>query len=124
MNQGQGFLVIRDSGSASPTFEGPVGNDGLSSITLSEGFNIIGVSEGKALPAVTAFESASPVGNYDEQQADQLILLRSDGSFRRLWRLGNGTWYDTETRGATSLILQPGQAYYYIRRDSETTLSF
>ena len=124
LNEGQGFLVIRDSGSASPTFEGPVGNDGQSSITLSEGYNIIGVSEGRALPALTAFENASPVGSYDEEQADQVIMLNSDGSFRRLWRLGNGTWYDTETQGATSLILQPGQAYYYIRRNSGTNLSF
>jgi autotransporter-associated beta strand protein len=124
LNPGQGFLIVRDSGSASPTFSGPVGNLGTEQISLAVGYNLIGISEGKGLPAISAFENAVPVGIYDEEQADQVILLNSNGSFRRLWRLGNGTWYDTETEGATSLILQPGQAYYYIRRNSGTTLSF
>jgi len=124
LNPGQGFLVYRDSGSASPTFSGPVGNLGTKSNVLSVGYNIIGISEGKSLPASTAFENAAPVGNYDEEQADQVIVLNPDGSFRRLIRLGNNTWYDTETRGATTLTLMPGQAYYYIRRSSGTTLNF
>jgi hypothetical protein len=122
--EGQGFLVVRDSGSTSPTFEGPVGNDGSRSNRLVVGYNIIGISEGRSLSAATAFENASPVGSYDEEQADQVVIINSDGSFRRLWRLGNGTWYDTETQGATNLRLQPGQAYYYIRRDSSTTVEF
>jgi len=124
LNPGQGFMVTRASGSTSPMFSGPVGNNGTKQISLEVGYNIIGISEGKGLPASTTFESASPVGNYDENLADQVITLNPNGSFRRLIRMGNNVWYDTATQGTTTLILQPGQSYYYIRRSSSTTLNF
>lgn len=124
LEPGQGFLIDRDSGSASPTFEGPVGNSGGKSITLEPGYNLIGISEGEALSARTAFENASPLGDYNPQDADLVYVLNSDGSFRQLWRLGNNTWYDTVDRGTTTMTLTPGQSYFYIRRGGQTELDF
>lgn len=115
---GQGMLVVREAGTESPTFTGPVGNDGTATHTLSPGFNIIGLSQGKALPASTAFDSVSTIGSYDETQADMVYILEGT-KWRRLIRRPDGTWYDTATpnsKGETSLILMPGDSYYYIRR--------
>ncbi len=133
LNPGQGFMVFNVGGAASPTFSGPVGNAGTNRIQLAGGsianpaYNIIGVSEGKGLPASTAFDGISVVGSFDEEAADQVVLMDSDGSWRRLIRRADGTWYDTgrpNNRDETNLILLPGQAYYYIRRGSGAELNF
>jgi fibronectin-binding autotransporter adhesin len=133
LNPGQGFMVYNVGGSASPTFAGPVGNVGTNRIQLAGGsianpaYNIIGISEGKGLPASTAFDGISVVGSFDEEAADQVVLMDSDGSWRRLIRRADGTWYDTgrpNNRDETNLILLPGQAYYYIRRGSGAELNF
>jgi len=124
---GQGFMVSRPSGTESPTFSGPVGNDGSKSLNLAQGYNIIGISEGKGLAASSAFESAAPVGSYDENQADQVVIQNANGSWRRLIRRPNNTWYDTANPNSpanTSLILTPGQSYYYIRVGAGATLDF
>jgi len=123
LNAGQGFFVEGASGTT-PVFSGPVGNTSTKSIPLNVGFNIIGLSEGKALAASSAFNSASPIGNYTEALADQVILQNANGSWRRLIRQPTGIWYDMTSRGATTVVLNPGQAYYYIRRTSSTTVSF
>jgi autotransporter-associated beta strand protein len=131
LNAGQGFFIGNPGASAViPTFSGPVGNDGTSQNLIKQGFNIVGVSEGKGLPAGTAFSDSSmtadPVGSYNDETADQIVLLDTSGAWRRLIRRPTTppTWYDTATRGTTSLILMPGQAYYYIRRNSDSTVSF
>ena len=133
LNPGQGLMVFNVGGAASPTFSGPVGNLGTNKIQLAGGsianpaYNIIGISEGKGLPASTAFDGISVVGSFDEEAADQVVLMDSDGSWRRLIRRADGTWYDTgrpNSRDETNLILLPGQAYYYIRRGSGAELSF
>lgn len=133
LNAGQGFMVYNVGGSASPTFAGPVGNVGTNKIQLAGGsvanpaYNIIGLSEGKGLPASTAFDGISVVGSFDEEAADQVVLMNGDGSWRRLIRRADGTWYDTSrpnNRDETNLILLPGQAYYYIRRGSGAELNF
>jgi len=133
LDPGQGFMVHNLGGAASPTFSGPVGNDGSESIELAGGsvenpsYNIIGISEGKGMAASTAFDGISTVGSFDENQADQIVIMNSNGTWRRLIRRPNGIWYDTgnpNSQGETSLILMPGQAYYYIRRGGSATLSF
>jgi hypothetical protein len=128
MDPGQGFFISNPGGDAFPVITGPVGNDGSSHNTLQPDFNIIGLSEGKAFTAGTAFSASTmdpePVGSYNDEAADQVVLLDSNGTWRRLIRRPSGIWYDTVTRGSSSLILMPGQAYYYIRRGSESTVSF
>lgn len=99
--------------------------------TIEVGFNLIGISEGKTLAASTAFESVTPYGDpgTNESLSDQVVILNSNGSWRRLIRRSNGTWYDTanpNSAGNTTLTLEPGKAYYYIRRSNngQANLSF
>lgn len=128
LNAGQGFQVQKNAaGDTQFRVVGPAGNVGTNSNTLVVGYNIIGLSEGKDLPASTAFESASPIGNFSQEQADQVIIQNTNGSYRRLIRRPDGTWYDTANPNSsanTSLILEPGSSYYYIRRSSNTSVTF
>ena len=125
LNPGQGFFVEKASaGDVTVRMTGQVGNDGASQNTLKVGYNVIGLSEGKNLAASSAFESADPEENYNGELADQVILQNSDGSWRRLIRRPPGVWYDTTTRANTTLQLTPGQAYYYLRRAGDATVSF
>lgn len=127
LDPGQAFFITNPGGTQTPAISGPVGNTGEQRLSLAVGFNLIGVSEGKNLAASGAFESAAPVGNYDDELADQVVVLNPNGSWRRLIRRPNGTWYDTanpNSNGNTTLTLSPGQAYYYIRRNSTTDLDF
>jgi hypothetical protein len=129
LSPGQGFFISNPGAEAAvPTFSGPVGNDGTSLNTLKTDFNIIGLSEGKAFTAGTAFSASTmtlpPVGSYNDEAADQVVLLDSNGTWRRLIRRPTGIWYDTVTRGSSTLPLMPGQAYYYIRRGADSTVSF
>jgi hypothetical protein len=129
LEPGQAFFLQTAGAETSVSIAGAVGNDHTKQNSLSVGYNLIGISEGKILSASTAFESASPVGNTNNNEtlSDQVVVQRPDGSWRRLIRRSNGTWYDTEhpnSTGNTSLLLTPGQAYYYIRRNSTTTLTF
>jgi hypothetical protein len=127
LNPGQAFFIQYASGST-PTFSGPVGNVNTQTITLAAGHNIIGVSEGKGLSPATAFGTAAmdpdPIGNFNEDLADQLLIQHSNGTWRRLIRQPGGTWYDTRTRATTAVTLMPGEAYYYIRRTNGSTVSF
>lgn len=130
LSDGQGLMIQNAGGTAQPRFAGPVGNTGAKSIGISSGYNIIGLSEGKPLAASVAFESAVPVGSHDSTQADQVWILQSNGSWRQLIRRPpnpGGIWYDTANPNSTSTTsyqLQPGQAYYYMRRGGNTSVSF
>lgn len=129
LNEGQGFFLQTAGSETSVAISGEVGNKQEATNTLMVGYNLIGISHGKVLAASTAFNNANPIGNAnnDETLSDQVIVQRPDGSWRRLIRRSNNTWYDTDhpnSTGETSLQLTPGQAYYYIRRNSNTTLSF
>lgn len=127
LGDGQAFFIEGASGST-PVFSGPVGNDGTAQQAIEVGFNLLGLSEGKGLAVGSAFADATmapdPVGNSNDQLADQIILQNSDGSWRRLVRLSTGVWYDLTTRANASLTLLPGQAYYYIRRDTDAAVDF
>ena len=122
---GQAFYLQGASG-AYPVFVGPVGNQGTQSVDLAVGFNLLGVSEGKGMAASTAFESATPIGNNNENLADMIVIQHANGTWRRLVRqtTPSNRWYDMTTRGATSVVLMPGEAYYYIRRTSATEVDF
>ena len=122
LNPGQGVYIKRSSGTAQPSFAGPVGNTQISTNVIAEGWNIIGYSEGKNLSVSTMFQSpisGTPEGNYDETLADQIVIQNANGTWRRLIRLPNGTWYDYATGGSTTLTIKPGQAYYYYRQSGE-----
>ena len=131
LQPGQGLFINRLGGSSAPVFSGPVGNTGAEQITLEVGYNLIGLSEGKTLAASSAFESANPYGDAsaNESLCDQVVIQNSNGTWRRLIRRANGTWYDTANPNSsanTSLTLEPGKAYYYIRRSNngQGTLTF
>jgi hypothetical protein len=133
LEPGQGFMVENSGEATAPTFSGPVGNSGTNRVTLAGGsvtnpaFNIIGLSEGMAIPASTAFTNVTVVGDFDENKADQVVMMQPDGSWRRLIRRPDGTWYDTgrpNDAGETDLELNPGSAYYYIRRGGEANVDF
>lgn len=127
LEPGQGFFLQNAGGETSPAITGPVGNDGGQDLSIAAGYNLIGISEGKNMPAASAFESAEPVGHFDEEQADQVMVLNANGTWRRLIRRPNGTWYDTaypNSPANTTLSLTPGQTYYYIRRGGNTSVSF
>ncbi len=124
LDPGQAFYLRNNGSESEIRFTGTVDTSADKTATLSQGFNLISVSEGKSVNASSAFESASPTGapNGDFNQADQVVIQNADGSWRRLMRRADGTWYDTAnpTAGNTTLQLAPGQGYYYIRRASGT----
>lgn len=129
LNPGQAFFLQTAGGESSLRIAGEVGNNSGHQNSLTVGYNLIGISEGKTLAASSAFENANPVGDIsgDETLSDQIVIQRPNGSWRRLIRRSNGTWYDTDNPNSgsnTSLQLSPGAAYYYIRRSSGTTLTF
>ena len=130
---GQGLFVGRRMETpARITFTGPVGNDGSRTKTLTPGFNLIGLSEGKDLPLAQTLATANPVGGATEETADQLVIQNPDGSWRFLMYVTNwgvpfdGQWFDFGTYGilSTNEILEPGAAYYYLRRGSSTSVKF
>ncbi len=127
LDPGQAFF-IQDAGGSTPLFSGAIGNAGTQTYNLAVGFNILGISEGKGMAPGAALDSqtmsADPVGNYDENLADQVVIQHADGAWRRLVRLPTGVWYDMESRGTTSVRIQPGEAFFYIRRSSPSNLDF
>jgi uncharacterized repeat protein (TIGR01451 family) len=123
--EGQGFYVLRNSGStAQPRFTGPVGNLGTSTNVITDnsgngGWNIITFSQGRHIPASTAFGSlaeGSPEADWDETQADLILVLNSNGSWRRIMRAGDGTWFDLTSFTTTGLYFGPGTAVFYYRQ--------
>ncbi|MBP7830411.1 MAG: hypothetical protein KA248_10880 [Kiritimatiellae bacterium] len=129
---GQGLWVARKVGTpARVTFTGPVGNDGSQTNRLVPGWNLIGLSEGKDVPLKQTFaEAATSQGS--EEDSDILVLQKPDGSWRRLMYVEgwgapyDGNWFDLTTFQivSTNEVLQPGQAYYYLRRGAATDVEF
>ena len=126
---GQGFFVLRQSESVQVTMTGPVGNDGTRTNELVAGWNMIGVSEGISLPIKQALATAYPVGGASEETADLLVLQNPNGSWRRFMYVQgwgapyDGNWFDLSTFQIATNRLEPGAAYYYLRRASGGTTS-
>ncbi len=130
---GSGLWVLRKSGGgARITFTGPVGNAGTNAVTLRPGYNLIGLSEGKDLPLASSLATAHPIAGSTEETADQLVVQRSDGAWRFLMFVTNwgtpfdGKWFDfsTYTTVPDNAVLEPGAAYYYLRRGQATQVEF
>jgi hypothetical protein len=130
---GLGLWVARKTGTpARTTFTGPVGNDGTQAVTLQPGFNLIGLSEGKNLPLAQTLATANPQGGAIEEIADQLVIQKPNGSWRRLMYVQgwgapyDGNWFDLSTYQVvtTNEVLEPGAAYYYLRRGEATDVEF
>jgi len=130
---GQGMWVARRSGvPARITFAGAVGNATTQEVSLATGFNLIGLSEGRDLPMGATIATAGPKGGADEEEADQMVFQNPDGSWRCLMFVTNwgapydGRWFDLRTYQLvpTNAVLEPGAAYYYLRRGGETKIEF
>lgn len=133
MAHGQGLMVRRAAPStARLTFSGAVGNDGTRTNRIQEGWNIIGLSEGKNLRIKDALATASPLGGSTEEASDQLVMQNADGSWRRLMYVQgwgapyDGNWFDLSSFQITTNVLEPGAACYYYRQPSggDTDLEF
>ena len=131
--EGQGLYVLRSvPASTKVTFRGPVGNDGTGSVTLQPGFNLIGLSEGWKLPLKATLATANPQGGAWEEEADQLVIQNANGSWRFLMFVTNwgapydGNWFDLTTYQIVnpSETLDPGAAYYYLRRGPRSNVEF
>ena len=130
---GLGVWVSRKTGSpARITFTGPVGNDGTQSVPLNEGYNLIGLSEGKDLPLAETLATAGPTGGASEDMADELVIQQADGSWRFLMYVTNwgvpfdGQWFDLGSYEIvpTNEVINPGAAFYYLRRGGQTQVEF
>lgn len=125
LSAGQGLLVKRSVPStAQITATGPVGNDATQTNRVVPGWNIVGLSQGVSLPIKSAMASANPVGAGDELDADMLIMMNSDGSWRRMMYVQgwgspyDGTWFDLQTFQTVTNKFEPGAAAYYYRQPS------
>lgn len=120
LDPGQGGMILHYGSTASPVFVGPVGNNGTTTNTVVEGWNIVAPSEGRALSMTTLFQSlaqGSPAADYDEASADMIALFDPQtGGWTRLQRLPNGTWLDLRTFRTANLQVLPGEAFYYFRQ--------
>jgi len=130
---GSGLWISRKSGTAARlTFTGPVGNAGTNAVALQPGFNLIGLSEGKDLPLEQTLADAGPQAGATEETADQLVIQKADGSWRFLMFVTNwgapydGHWFDLNASAVAPAMekMEPGAAYYYLRRGSATEISF
>jgi hypothetical protein len=130
---GVGFWVARKSGTGVRiTFTGQVGNEGTRTATLQPGFNLISLSEGKALPLKATFATANPVGADVEDAADQIVIQKANGSWRKLMYIQgwgapyDGNWFDLTTFQIVpeNEVLEPGAAYYYFRNGAATDVEF
>ncbi|HMP32762.1 MAG TPA: autotransporter-associated beta strand repeat-containing protein [Kiritimatiellia bacterium] len=129
LNPGQGVVIAnRQLATAYPEFRGPVGNTASATITIpAGGYTILGVSEGRHLTLAQAFSDITagggPVGSFDENAADMILVLNSNGSYTPLQRLPNGTWLDLTTFSTSSLRFTPGAAYWYYRAPSAPAMT-
>ena len=130
---GQGIWVANRSGlPAQATFTGPVGNDGSQTVALRSGFNLLGPSEGRDLPLAATLAAIQPQGGATEEQADIVTFQNPDGSWRQWMFVTNwgvpydGRWFDLGTFqfATTNDVIEPGAAFYYLRRGGDTQLSF
>jgi len=122
LSPGQGFFVLRRGGATTPTFIGPVGNTGTSTIEIVPGWNILSLSEGRQVKIGTAFSQviagSGPVGATLDS-SDQVVVQLTNGTWVSFVRLPNGQWRNMSNGDTSgSFVLEPGMAYYYYRQNS------
>lgn len=126
LDPGQGVLFRRTGPTAvQPYFSGPVGNTGTSTNTVVEGWNVIGLSEGRGLYIQDAFDATAEgvaYGDYDETVSDMYVFLDSSGYWHRIQRLPDGSWFDLTRYQTATFYLLPGQAGYYFRSVGQGSL--
>lgn len=122
---GQGFLLLRNSATASqPVLVGPVGNQGVATNVITDNggngaWNVVTFSQGKVVSLSAAFGDAVqgvPEPSWDETASDMVVAQNPNGSWRRIMRAGDGTWFDLSTFAVSSLEFNPGAAVYYFRQ--------
>ncbi|HMP77321.1 MAG TPA: autotransporter-associated beta strand repeat-containing protein [Kiritimatiellia bacterium] len=126
----QGMFIERLAGTAvTPEFFGAIGNVDAKSVELVEGYNLISLSEGRGLQMLSAFNklasgSPSSYANSDMLLADQIIMEDTPGVWVLFWRTSTGwvRWSASGTSSANTFILEPGRAYYYLRRAGQGTM--
>ena len=132
--EGQGLWVARRNAASSArlTFTGTVGNDGTGACAVRDGWNVLGLSEGRELPLKQTLATADPAGAASEEQADLLAIQKPDGAWRRLMHIQgwgepfDGNWFDLQDFSvvSTNEVLLPGAAYYYLRRGAGADVLF
>ena len=133
---GQGIYILRNGSTVTDSFSGAVGNMGQlglpsSTNVIYEGYNIVSFSEGRLVSIQDAFSdtiSGDPYASNDEQAADQLILQEPNGTgtWHRYFYGTDNKWHDILQPGfpvATGVYLRPGQAYFYLRRSGQGTIT-
>ncbi|MCZ7591642.1 MAG: Ig domain-containing protein [Kiritimatiellae bacterium] len=128
---GLGFMVERPSHApANLVLSGKVGNDGSKLITLSSGWNLISLSEGKALPLRETFAPGGPIGGASLEAADQIHIMGSNGAWTTLMYVQgwgppyDGNWLNMNEFQIYTAPLKPGQAYYYYRQGGSMNVGF
>lgn len=128
---GLGFMVERPSRAAATlVLPGKVGNDGHKALAISQGWNLLSLSEGKALPLRETFAPGGPIGGTSLETADQIHILGEGGAWTTLiyvqgWGAPwDGNWVNLNTFEIYTGSLLPGQAYYYYRQAGSMNVGF
>lgn len=129
---GQGFWVVRSgSETVKATFAGRVGTVGEDAVELHTGYNLLGVAEGGAVLLQEALGRVAAQAGTSMETSDCVMLPTANG-WRTLMYLegagegGGAAWVDVNTSvvvGANEQ-LEPGSAFYYLRRGEPTELEF
>ncbi len=129
---GQGFWVARSGAeTVKATFAGRLGTLGEEAVELHEGYNLVGVAEGVAVSLQEALGRVAAEAGTSMETSDCVMLPMADG-WRTLMFLegagaeGGAAWVDVDTRAVVGADeqLEPGSAFYYLRRGEPTELAF
>jgi hypothetical protein len=134
LRAGEGFFIERINRQGAPAIARPVlvgalGNDSAEPkvAEVVGGYNLLSLSEGKPLRLSTAFESTTDGSPYHQSlfNSDRVVVQNQQGQFITYTRTADGKWRNQLTGDTSgSLILQPGQAYYYLRQPDAGATGF
>lgn len=130
LGDGEGYYLNRKTASATTSrFEGLLGNrtDEPSTGTISSGWNIIGPSQGRGQTFNQVVDGiVNPATAFSEDQADLIVIDEGNGNWRRIMKYGSGgQWLDLKSFTLSpNVTIEPGQAVYYYRTGSGTTIEF
>lgn len=129
---GQGFWVVRNgTETVKATFAGCVGTVGEDSLVLNAGYNLVGIAEGVMTSLAETLGRVAAQAGTSRETAD-CVILSNHGGWRTLMFIegagegGSAAWVDAQTStpiGANEQ-LEPGSAFYYLRRGEPTELVF